>query len=352
MTWRNHSVDALTEALRKLPAPEPPDGLLPRILASRTAGLRVVLPMERSAVTRRHTLLLAAAAAALTLLAAGVASVMLHSDRVTDDRVADAAAEWVFRPTEALAQEPGGRRYVGSYPPPDLDPSRFAPGRWVYQTRVTIDGYVTDTVTADTMTISPESYEGTPAWRITNRWGNRYFAARDTLIVAREGLRPLRRTWFQRRASRPGDAPPSWEYPGDSSAGPLLLVRVSRDYAGAVLPTYVRPALGLVDYSYLKPTLGLLRPAPGMRGSVYVRWGGRLAPSDPIPFDVTVAGREAITVPAGRFDCWKVDLQVPSNKLKTTAWISVDSGWVIRLRDPQRDGFTEQVLVSATPPGP
>ncbi len=340
MTWKDE--------LRSIPAPEPSKDLLERILASRAAGVRVVLPEDRSATSRRAALFLTAAAAAAGLF---IATGIFHSDRITEDRVADAGTEFFFRPTEALAQEPGGRRYTTTYPAAELDLSRFTAGRWIYQTRVTIDGYVTDTVTADTMTISPESYKDTPAWRITNRWGNRYFAARDTLLVAREGLRPLRRAGAQRRAPRPGDAPASWDYTVDSSAGPLLLVRVPRDYSGTALPRWARPALGLLNNGYVQPLLGLLRLERGLRGSVYVTWG-RLWPSDPIPFDVTVAGRETITVPAGRFDCWTVELQIPSNTIKTTAWISVDSHWVIRLRDPQHDGFTEQVLVAAIPPAP
>src|SRR6266403_1688594 len=60
MTWRDE--------LRKIPAPEPSKDLLERILASRAAGVRVVLPEDRSATSRRAALLLTAAAAAVVLV--------------------------------------------------------------------------------------------------------------------------------------------------------------------------------------------------------------------------------------------------------------------------------------------
>src|SRR3989442_16012100 len=60
MTWKDE--------LRNIPAPDPPKDLLECILASRAAGVRVVLPQDRSTVSRRAALLFLTAAAAAVVL--------------------------------------------------------------------------------------------------------------------------------------------------------------------------------------------------------------------------------------------------------------------------------------------
>lgn len=335
-------------ALRDLPVPEPAPDLRARILTSRAAGVRVVLPAGDARHAARRVVRAVVGIAAAVVVAIG----LLPRGGAEEDAV-PSATNGFWWPPDVLAQEPGGKRYIASYPVAQLDQARFVTGRWVFQTRMIIDGFTTDTVTADTLAISTAEHGGTTAWQIANRWGNRYFAARDTLFVARDGLRPLRRAGAEGRTRRANERPRAFDFPKSGRFGPLLLAPVPTGYAGSQLHPFMRPALGLLNYLYLKPVLQTLPIGDRWRGSVYVTWSWRgPTVSDPIPLDARVVGRETIDVPAGRFECWKVELQVPSNKAKTLAWISTREHWVVRLREPLRDGALEEVLVSATPPPP
>ena len=257
-----------------------------------------------------------------------------------------------FFPPDAFAQGPGGRLYKASYPPAAVELGRFGPGQWVYRTRVIIDGYVTDSVEADTLTITPGEYRGRAVWQIANRWGWKYFAARDTLLVDRQDLRPVRRAHPAPRVQRPGTTPPGIDFPPDTGLGPLLLARVPSTYPGTPLSWQVYPALGLLNFVYAKPVLLLLPFESNWRGSLYLTFGWGQHQFGAIPLDVRVVGRETVHIPAGTFDCWRVELSVPSSRRKTTIWVSRERGWLVQLREPMHDGAQEQVLVSTTPPAP
>ena len=143
------------------------------------------------------------------------------------------------------------------------------------------------------------------------------------------------------------------EYPEDSDAGPLWLTRVPQDYAGIRVSANMYPAIGLLHYVYLRPVLQLLPLEAGWRRSLYMIWSWKgPKPEYPFPLDIRVVGREAQTVPAGTYDCWKVELRIPSSRAKTNVWISRDRHWVVRVQEPIHDGAQEEVLASVTPPAP
>jgi len=335
----------LSGLLRALPTPEPDSELRGRIVASRAAGTRVILPTGDKQIDWGFGIRVAVGIAAAVLLAVNI----FPRGRDNQEGLASSANAFWWA-SEAVAQEPGCKRYVASYPLAELDRTRLSAGQWVFQSRVIIDGFTTDTITGDTLAITAGDYGGKGVWQIANRWGSRYFVSRDTLTVDRETWRPLRRAVAERRLQRPGEAPRAFEFPASGSIGPLLLASVPAGYTGSQLQPFMRPALGLIHYLYLLPVLQTLPIRDGWRGSVYVTWAWRDA--NPIPLDARVVGRESQTVPAGTFDCWKVELQVPSNKAKTIAWISTDRHWVVRLQEQLRDGALEKVLVAATPPAP
>ena len=343
---------ALRDQLRALPVPEPSDELLARIEASRTAGARVILPgnIQPSHAKRRPYV----AAAAIVLLAAGGLLFSTIRDRGGSESQYSSTGlgGMPFFPSDAFAQEPGGRLYRTKYRPAALELGRFGPGQWVYRTRVIIDGYATDSVEADTLTITPGEYRGRAVWQIANRWGWKYFAARDTLLVDRQDLRPVRRAHPAPRVQRPGTTPPGIDFPSDTGLGPLMVARVPSTYPGTPLSGQVYPALGLLNFVYAKPVLLMLPLESDWRGSLYLNFGWGKHQFGAIPLDVRVVGRETIHVPAGTFDCWRVELSVPSSRIKTTIWLSRDRHWLVQLREPMHDGAQEQVLVTATPPAP
>src|SRR2546425_7735466 len=93
------------DELRNIPAPDPPKDLLERILASRAAGVRVVLPQDRSTVSRRAALLFLTAAAAAVVLVMRARS---GDQRPvgTENEFPDITAGLSFLPPGAGAQGP------------------------------------------------------------------------------------------------------------------------------------------------------------------------------------------------------------------------------------------------------
>jgi len=63
-------------------------------------------------------------------------------------------------------------------------------------------------------------------------------------------------------------------------------------------------------------------------------------------FEVRVTGREPVTVPAGQFDCWRVELGTPttgeSGSWGVTLWVDVVSKQIIRLRSLEHDGAVQE----------
>src|SRR2546425_4113885 len=97
------------DELRNIPAPDPPKDLLERILASRAAGVRVVLPQDRSTVSRR--------AALLFLTAAAAAVVLVMRARSGDQRPVGTENEFPDI-TAGLSFLPPGAGGPGPRPPP------------------------------------------------------------------------------------------------------------------------------------------------------------------------------------------------------------------------------------------
>ena len=58
-----------------------------------------------------------------------------------------------------------------------------------------------------------------------------------------------------------------------------------------------------------------------------------------------------IDVPAGRYDCWKLQLH-DGQEGALTLWATKDRGWLVKTEQRGLDWRTESVLVSATPPAP
>jgi len=103
-----------------------------------------------------------------------------------------------------------------------------------------------------------------------------------------------------------------------------------------------------VDLTLLLQVLPLDR---WWRGSVYSV--GIVGP-DPsktafAPVDLRVVGSGRAEVPAGGFECWKVELR-ESPESMLTLWVSKDHGWLVKTEQRGWDWRAESALVSATPP--
>jgi len=345
MTWKDE--------LRRIPAPEPSKDLLGRILASRAAGVRVVLPEDRSATSRRSALLLLTAAAA--------ALVLVMSTRGGDRRPVDTENEFPditaglsFWPPDAMAQEPGPPRRPHYQPVRSLQFARAHGGTWTYRTCTVFDDVLTNCRGRLTITVADARWEGHAAWLVSQQQKSVRDRSPDTLRT------PPDSTYFEASTLRPiyaaqggvkfrlvrrftgdtvrealdigGTAPRSWRssaaIPGAQDA-PIVLrwARVDLTLLLQVLPLD-RWWRGSV-YS-----VGLVGPDPSKTGFA--------------PVDLRVVGSGRIEVPAGRFECWKVELR-ESPESMLTLWVSKDHGWLVKTEQRGWDWRAESALVSATP---
>jgi len=350
MTWKDE--------LRKIPAPDPSKDLLERILASRAAGVRVVLPEHRSTVSRRTALLVTAAAAALALVISTRGGNRRPVD--PDNDIQEVAAGLSFWPPDAMAQEAGPPRRPRYEPVRSLRVGRAQAGTWRYRTCTVFDDVLTNCRGRLTITISDATWDGRPAWLMSQQQTSVRYGSFDTTDAIRfpldtayidpATLRPMyhaingKQFHFVRRVTRDtvrealdigGAHPRSWR----SSAG----IPGAQD-----APLVFRWAR--VDLTLLLQVLPL---DPWWRGSVYSV--GLLGP-DPsktgfVPLDLRVVGSGRIEVPAGRFECWKVEL--PDSPERTLIlWVSKDHGWLVKTEQQGWDWRAESALVSATPPTP
>ena len=344
MTWKDE--------LRKIPAPEPSRDLLERILASRAAGVRVVLPEDRPATSRRAALLLTVAAAAVVLVMSTRGGNRHPVD--PENGYQNNAAGLPFWPADAMAQEAGPPRRPRYEPVKSLRVARAQGGTWTYRTCTVFDDVLTNCRGRLTITVADARWEGHPAWLVSQEQKSVRDRSPDTLRT------PPDSTYFEASTLRPtyaaqggvkfrlvrrftgdtvrealdmgGAHPRSWRssaaIPGDRDA-PLVL-RWAR-----------------VDLTLLLQTLPLDR---WWRGSVYSV--GLVGP-DPsktgfAPVDLRVVGSGRIEVPAGRFECWKVELR-ESPESMLTLWVSKDHGWLVKTEQRGWDWRAESALVSATP---
>ncbi|HKC38473.1 MAG TPA: hypothetical protein VKC15_02915 [Gemmatimonadales bacterium] len=340
----------------------PPPELRQRILSSRARGVRVALPVANEGRPALRRVGMFVAAAAIVALWMGT---RLPASPETG-RPLNRGLFWgtPFLPTEALGQGTTVAPSAPRYPlVAEVEGARVRAGSWHYTTCTTTDDILTTCGAGVTITIEDGSWNGEPAWVMSQRvttsreWSAAQDTVRslpDTLFVEHNTLRPV-----YRRSNGPRMRLVQ-RFERDS-------VRESFDYTGppprnwqvtAALPGPPEAPL-LVWWTDASVTL-LVQGLPlqrGWRGSVYsiglVGKGLRIPPFVPVDFRVLGAGR--VTVPAGEFDCWKVELiEPPWGRTPVTLWVSKDRGWLIKAEHRGSDWRSESVLTShaATPPAP
>jgi hypothetical protein len=350
----NASRDSLRAVLREQHIPEPSKDLLPRILASRAAGARVVLPRGGAPLVRWRLVGVWLAAAVLTVLGIGLAR-WLGSESNGDASRGDALYAALLRGT-VVWPAPGSAQRASSTPRRaryplvvEFDPQHVTGGTWVYERRTTIDDVLTQSTGRSTLSASSVDFDGAPAWVVTTQRGP-VSDAHDSLWVSRGTLRPLRYALIANK----GRTRILQLYSPDSVRETIDIIGPSgRHFQGAVALPGPRHAPVLAsahsasDLTLLTQALPLRR---GWRGSVYtvglVSPGGRMPPVTPL--DLRVTARDRVTVPAGTFDCWRLEVAqpLPSGEYRSTAWVSVDQRWVVKAQDRGGDFVSEQLLVS------
>lgn len=353
---RQEMVDELQRRLRELPAPEAPSHLLARILKSRSAGTRVELPRPRR--TPAPWLIGALAAAAALALVINVRSGERSTAGAETD-YEDVAAALSLVPRAALAQQTGPPRTPRYDLVHDLDASRAHAGTWTYETCTTTDDVLTQCRSRLTIIVREAQRAEQPAWLMIQRlafvrgWSSTsdtIYVPPDTTYFARQTLRPTYWAMTGERIHVVRDFTRDSVHEAVDITGPHLRSwRASAKLPGAAdQPLVLRWAR--FDVALLLQVLPLAR---GWRGSVY-----SVGLMDPVlsaspfpPLDLRVVGSERIDVPAGRFDCWKVEMRL-DDETAMTLWASKDRGWLIKTEGGEPDWRTESTLISATPPEP
>ena len=321
-------LEAIGPELRALPTPQPTRALRDRIVASREAGVRTVLPavtQPRGTRTRNVTGIAIVAALAVMLVPMGVRHANQGSPRAND-------ASLGFLGTLAYAQG------VGSIPRPALAPvklgtiSRVHPMALEFVRRVR-DGSRTLSESRITMNVTADSAAGAAAWRMVSEDHDarppQPHVQVETTYLARTDLKLLRRTIHVSPYSRYGRINVWQLFSGDSITG-----RMNTDSPGIgegrriarVLPRQFTP------YFTESTAHALLMNAPlarGWQGSASLL-GWAVRDDDVlVPIELRVEGEETITVPAGRFDCWKLSIRYAGKQLDY--WARKSDGLGVRV---------------------
>jgi hypothetical protein len=333
----------LRDEVRQRPAPEPSESLLRDILARRAAGERRELPRETPKARKSWRWVAAslAAAAGVTLIVVGSRS---HPSGTSED-----AVEPLLGP---------GLLYAEATDHPTFPVVRAArllrPGRWRYQFQTFMEN-ANQTPEDWLIQRSTGEYEGEPAYRYGYGpvVGDQAPILSDTLWLDHETMRPIARAAVNLTGGRVLQLfQANTVLSGYTTAGGMTSwSSAEMDSLGLRPAGGVRWPADLYDLGTLTPwrmqIAAVLESADlseGWRGSMEAI----IAPAPLLALrfwvNFQVVGTETVTVPAGRFETWKIQMGKHRNLF---AWVSKDRQWLIRLGPERAEGWNNlQVLVS------
>lgn len=346
---------SLRDALATLPATIPLDpALIDRVMADRAAGERAVLPTaepEAARPVRRRRFIPVLAAAAAVLFMVGVSRVKLFSSREESARVRpdltrrasappieEFAVSEFFLPRSAFASELTAGD--SSVPPLTSDGGRLRAATLHYTEFVRVAGEARRRVGTESVELSEARVEGRDAWRVIQRRQVGDTEHVETLYADRATLRILGRTVRVKpylhylgitvRQRLVGDSLTGWMQT-DSGLGRPIARQLSPRSA-----PYLSDALAPV-------LLGATTLGPEWRGRFSILgWAVRNGDVS-FPVRLRVIGDERITVAAGTFDCWKVDVQASVGM--QTYWVRKSDGVGVRALF-QRDAMARELVLT------
>lgn len=356
----------LTDALQRLPAPEPSSDLLARILRSRAMGVRVRLPVGGLALPWRWM----AAAAVVVVLIGGSWMVSLSLSRIGEseagrDQLGELLRGMTRWPEDGNARESARKPAQPRYPlilADALDLSRLREGMWTYSSTTTIDGVLKEPsfFASTRIRMAHSSYKGDPAWIVTTARSFRGEYAGDfpdTVLIDAVTLRPRYAVAYgYKRRSRTVQS-----FSSDSGTQSITISgSMEGFYSGTMRLPFPPHAVFTSDWwpdrlRLLFPAIPLAR---GWRGSLYQtgafsRTGPGTLGQRAVPFDLRVRGTDRVLVPAGRFDCWRLEAKSQSESdQRWTMWVSRDQGWMVKAEVRLSDYVVTEVLESYEPGTP
>jgi len=349
--------DTLQAALRQLPAPEPRAELLKRIIESRAMGARIALPTSESMPWRW-----AAAAIVTALLLSSwlfrPSNFATNESRVANrDPLDELLRGTMLLPSPGVAQESQKPSPRPKYPlilTDSLELSRMTAGVWTYRSETTTDDVFTDSAHAggDRIRLTRATFAGRSAWMVNTarRFGGAGWTQyEDTTYLDAASLRPRHAGASGRKVRFDQTFTDDSVHESITRTGPM-----ASSWSGAIAFPFPRNALFFNHWSpdrlsVLSPALPMSR---GWRRSLYqvafISWGWARQVA---PLDLRVVGTEHVIVPAGTFDCWRVDVDVHLWEAeRMTMWVSRDKGWLIKMQSRGSDYVVDRVLESYEPP--
>jgi len=196
-----------------------------------------------------------------------------------------------------------------------FDPSRMAPGQFVYETVLEHD--VTATALGSrTVSATPTTYNGANAWLLLETKVGGSVATFDSLFVDRGAFRPLH--W----SSSIGRAHLGIEFRNDSAFGGTSAPSGRQSVFSAVPPATMINAAML---EMLLRTLPLNAAWEDSTTTLSVSLNG----VTPLPTRVAVIGEDNVRVPAGQFDCWVVSVRA-ADLTRGMYWVTKSDPIVVR----------------------
>jgi len=217
--------------------------------------------------------------------------------------------------TPVAAQDPAAAS-AGPDPLAALGADALRAGSWTYRSTVERDGATVE-LGRRTLTVRATEQDGAPAWLILDETRARGQAMTDSLVVAREDLRPLR------RVADMGPMRIVLAFPGDTIRGTMAVP--GGDAAQVLLTPGERRVV--VNSGMLETVLPLLPLAAGWSATI-----PQLTPSPlgaaVVPLRLTVTGEDSVTVPAGTFAAWRVTAAAAGAEQRL--WLAKDTGRLLR----------------------
>jgi len=354
MRWfRRHNqsaefAEAIGPELREMYVPEPAENLFDRIAASRQSGARVILPDVGAAHPASHTRIVVPAAliAALLLIVLPFRSSSPPANQGEATSLTRFAMEWISG-SVALAQPDASRSSRNGTPLVFAHPERFTAKRIEYS-KTWRDSSLKEIGHArGTLSVTPVVSGGVPSWLVVARNdGVRSGKPRltvDTVVIARDNLRPLRHVAIEQPYSRYSQIRIDQVFSGDSISGSMHAKRPTTGDAVRSISRRVSEAHPFLIDGLGPVVLSAVDLHPGWRASAsMIGWAVR---DDDVVMhiDMNVERSETITVPAGKFDCWRLAIRFAGGSV--TYWVRKSDGVGVRSVGSEPHGVTREVVL-------
>jgi hypothetical protein len=239
------------------------------------------------------------------------------------------ASALLVSPTALVAQTTPAPRDASAEPPPmsaiKVDGRKLKPGSWRYTMQSTVNGQ-TQSLTRE-FSIAAARLNGAAAWVLADTKGEGAMRVADSLYLRRDDLTPLRH-WV-----RMGELTQLVTYTNDSVVGQATVPQGSAKIATENLRGSM--ASGTMLEVFLK-AMPLKTGWKGNMGMSAVSPRGNMI----IPMTIEVSGEEAVTVPAGTFQCVVVTLRGQGTEQR--AWVSKATRDIVKVAAQ----FTQPAIAS------